>query len=118
MGVPACKGVARAGEGVGLEVLRCGVGEALVAHGATGGAVAIELHGIGVVWIFGGEGHVAVGAVHGVGVAGEGLVAGLVNDMLACGDGAAERDGGVRLIVLGTAVGEIGCGAERYAAGR
>ena len=34
------------------------------------------------------------------------------------GGGAAERDGGVNLIILGAAVGEIGCGAERYAADR
>ena len=119
LGVPACKGVARAGEGVGLEVLRCAVGKGLVSHGACSiGVVLVELHGVGVVWIFGGDGHVTVGTVHGVGIAAEGVVAGLVNDVLARGDIAAERDGGVRLIVFVTAVGEIGCGAERYAAGR
>ena len=124
MGVPTGKGVARAAEGVGPEVLRCAVGEGLVAHLAiaAGAAVAIELHSVGVVFQQGGEGHVLVAAVHGVGIAGESLVAvivsGLVGDVLARGDGAAERDSGVWLIVSGSVVGEIGCGAERNAAGR
>ena len=79
---PASEGVARAGEGVGSEVLRCAVGEDRVAHGAAT-AVGIELHGISVGHLLGSEGHVAT--AHGVGTS-DVIAVGLINDVIACGD--------------------------------
>ena len=48
LGVPFGEGKARAGEGVGSQILRHVVSEGLVAHGATRVAIAVELHGVGV----------------------------------------------------------------------
>ena len=115
-GVPTGEGVARAVEGVGGEVLCCAVGEALVAHLACGiGVVLVELHGVGVEYQFGGEGHVAVGAVHLVGVAGEGVVAGLINDVFTSGAEVAgerqlEAHAVVGFVVIDEAVVQTGGG--------
>ena len=114
--VPACKVVARAGEGVGREVLRCAIGESHVAHRAVGTAIAIELHGIGVVFQFGRERHVAVAYSKTVAVEGSG--ASLVDGMLTSGyveisgERQCEALAVVGLVVIDEAVGDIGGGGQ------
>ena len=71
------------------------------------------MHGIGVVLLYGGEGHVTVAAVHGVGTA-DGIVVGLVSDVIARGDAEAgsERQREALAVVAGVvideAVGHVG----------
>ena len=118
-GVPACEGVVRTGEGVGGEVLRYIVGEGLVCHRARGiRVVLVEMYGIGVVRIFGGEGHVAVGTVHGISIAVEGLAAviisGFISDVIAClptevvGERQFKALAVVAVVVVDEAVGYVG----------
>ena len=87
LGVPTSKGIACAGESIGGEVLCCAIGKVHIAHLACGiGVVLVELHGIGIVFLYGSEGHITVGTIYRVGIAGEGIAAGLINDVIACGD--------------------------------